>query len=165
MRRIAIIAASAALVGLGFAAEAPAATMQDVHSRSAGGCRTKACEARVHKRMAKLCHSLACKRRMGRVARVNAWRALVRPWRGWLNSTGNCESGSAGGYRLRTTGNGFWFRYQFDPPTWGSVGGHRDVNGTPVGMHGERVPAPLEQDVRAVRLRLRAGTAPWPVCG
>lgn len=155
MRRIAIIAVSAALVGI--MAPAGVQARQD--------CRTKACEARVHKRLARQCRSNSCKRRMGRVARVSAWQALVRPYRGWLDSTGNCESGSAGGYRLRTTGNGFWFRYQFTASSWHHAGGALDIRGAPVGMHGERVPAPLEQDVRAVRVRWAQGTGAWPVCG
>lgn len=129
---------------------------------AADDCQTHACAARV-------CDSHTCKARVGRKARIAAWRAFVRPYRAWLNSTGTCESGNAGGYRLRTTGNGFWFRYQFTPGTWRSAGGflirYGPHRGEPMGMHGEMVPKPLEQDVRAVRALHAQGRGAWPVCG
>lgn len=145
--------AAAALV-----AALPTTTTQAHGHHYRGGCTTHACAARA-------CASRACKARVGRAARIAAWRAYVRPYRGWLDSTGHCESDSAGGYRLRTTGNGFWFRYQFTAQTWASTGG-RVIRGIgPVGMHGEMVPAPLEQDVRAVRALHAQGRGAWPVCG
>jgi hypothetical protein len=78
--------------------------------------------------------------------------AVVAPWRSWLASVRSCESG--GNYGTNT-GNGFYGAYQFVLSTWHSVGGH----GYP------HQNSPLEQDYRAVLLRLRSGTSPWPVCG
>jgi hypothetical protein len=79
----------------------------------------------------------------------------TRPYRAWLARTRACETrGQAAPYRTNT-GNGYWGAYQFDVPTWASVGGR----GLP------SLAPPLEQDYRAVVLLQRRGTAPWPVCG
>lgn len=110
------------------------------------------------------CKTNACERRVGRKHTLRRWRRDVAPFRGWLDSTGGCESDSAGGYRLTTTGNGFWFRYQFTIGSWASVGG-RVVGGVPVGIDGERHPMALEQDERAVRVLRSQGRGAWPVCG
>lgn len=102
------------------------------------GCQSHRCDARVTRRW----HRLTRRR----------WRRVTGPWRPWLASVRACESG---GDYATNTGNGHYGAYQFDWPTWRSVGGK-------VLPH---LAEPLEQDYRAVRLRLRAGTGPWPVCG
>lgn len=94
------------------------------------------------------CHSRACETRVQHKHR----RHVIRPYRGWLAHVRRCESG--GRYRT-ATGNGYWGAYQMDLRTWASVGGH----GYP------HQAGRLEQDYRAVVLRLRRGTAPWPICG
>jgi hypothetical protein len=91
------------------------------------------------------------------VTTIKRWRERVRPHRGWLNSTGDCETR---GYSRRAsykvnTGNGFFGRYQFTLGTWRYVGG--------AGYPHENLP--LEQDVRAVKLMLAEGAGHWPVCG
>lgn len=57
------------------------------------------------------------------------------------------------------TGNGYYGAYQFDLPTWRSVGG----SGLPSDA------SPAEQDMRAQMLYDRRGLAPWPtpnrMCG
>lgn len=60
------------------------------------------------------------------------------------------EQGEAG-YRT-DTGNGFYGAYQFDLPTWRSVGG----SGNPAHA------SPAEQDARALALYESRGLAPWP---
>lgn len=94
------------------------------------------------------CHAKACFKRV----QIKHKKRVVRPWRWWLYSTRMCESG--GNYRINT-GNGFFGGYQFLPSTWWAVGGR----GMP------HLAPPLEQDYRAVLLRQRAGTSPWPNCG
>jgi hypothetical protein len=46
-------------------------------------------------------------------------------------------------------------KYQFDQPTWESLGGTGDPAKAPE----------AEQDARAAQLLAERGTAPWPVCG
>lgn len=73
-----------------------------------------------------------------------------------------CESGSHGGYSLSTTGNSYWFAFQFNTTAWTGAGG-RMRGGRPVGvwtMH----PTRLEQDFRAVVWDGRHGGDPWPNC-
>lgn len=93
------------------------------------------------------CHTRACHRRVTNQRR----RRVVRPYLPWLHRLEACESGGdpdavAGPY----TG-----LHQFDRQTWHSVGGHGEA----------RDAGELEQRYRAVLLRKRRGTAPWPVCG
>jgi len=64
----------------------------------------------------------------------------------------NCESG---GNYATNTGNGYYGAYQFDLPTWQSVGG--------TGLPSDASPA--VQDALAARLADQRGTSPWPVCG
>ncbi|AZI59089.1 hypothetical protein EH165_14015 [Nakamurella antarctica] len=59
-----------------------------------------------------------------------------------------CESG--GRYNINT-GNGYYGAYQFDLPTWRSVGGS--------GLPSEATPA--EQDLRALTLYRMRGWSPW----
>ena len=93
----------------------------------------------------------AAQRRRQRAARRE--RAFRRtPVPSQLGAIAACESG---GDYATNTGNGFYGAYQFDVPTWRSVGGS--------GLPSEASPA--EQDMRAARLYARAGAAPWPVCG
>ena len=63
-----------------------------------------------------------------------------------------CESG---GDYTKDTGNGYYGAYQFDLPTWRSVGGSGKPSDAP----------PWEQDARARALYAARGAAPWPVCG
>lgn len=63
-----------------------------------------------------------------------------------------CES--SGNY-LVNTGNGYYGAYQFDQPTWESVGG----SGRPHWAE------PVVQDARARLLFSRRGWQPWPICG
>lgn len=85
-------------------------------------------------------------------------RALVAPYRAWLERVGECEDNDnpgAGpvGYRSNT-GNGFFGKYQFTISSWGAVGGVGRPDLAP----------PLEQDYRAVRLLKLQGPQAWPVC-
>lgn len=97
------------------------------------------------------------------------WRRAAAPWRWWLDVTGRCESGAAGGYHLRTTYNGFWFRYQFTAQTWRASGGKLGlVKGglEPIGGWRHRLhPSRAEQDYRAVVTLRMQGKGAWPVCG
>jgi hypothetical protein len=153
-----VLAVAAGAVALAVPAKSNAHPLVASTATAKQRCHHHACRVRT-------CTSRACKQRVGARQRIRAWRAMVRPYRGWLDSTGGCEADSSGGYRLRTTGNGFWFRYQFTSHTWASVGGIVDRRVGPVGMHGELHPAPLEQDVRAVRALHQQGRGAWPVCG
>ena len=64
-----------------------------------------------------------------------------------------CESGG----NPHAIGGGGTYRgkYQFDRPTWASVGGTGDPAAAPV----------AEQDRRAAILYARVGRSAWPVCG
>jgi hypothetical protein len=62
-----------------------------------------------------------------------------------------CESSN--NYSINT-GNGYYGAYQFDLPTWASVGGR----GYP------HLASPAEQDHRARLLYASRGWAPWPAC-
>lgn len=79
-------------------------------------------------------------------------REVVRPHRVWLRRLRACES--TNNYRAVSSSGAYTGAYQFDDRTWRSVGGHGRA------MHAGK----LEQDYRAVRLRKRRGSAPWPVC-
>ena len=74
--------------------------------------------------------------------------------------TGACCD-AAGGCTVQTqancVGGGGTYRgkYQFDRPTWASVGGTGDPAAAPV----------AEQDRRAAILYARVGRSAWPVCG
>jgi hypothetical protein len=112
------------------------------------------------------CNTRACDHRMTRKAHaktVRRWRRATAPYQGWLASTRACESGSSGGYRLATTGNGFWFAYQHTPRSWYAAGG-RSRNGRPAGVRSLQ-PEPAEQDFRAVVTLRQQGAAAWPICG
>jgi Transglycosylase-like domain len=99
------------------------------------------------------CNTDACERRVAHRKTLRRWRRETRPWRGWLTRVAWCESTNRP-WAIDPTGTYFGL-YQFDLATWWSVGGR----GYP------HQAARLEQDHRAVVLRLRRGTAPWPVCG
>lgn len=64
-----------------------------------------------------------------------------------------CESG--GDYGAVSSDGRYGGAYQFDLPTWQSVGGSGDLAAA----------APAEQDLRADRLRSQRGSNPWPNCG
>lgn len=91
------------------------------------------------------------------------WRRVVRGYGlGLLRARMACESGSSGGYRLATTGNGYWFAHQFDTGAWTGAGG-RMRGGRPVGVW-TRQPTRVEQDYRAAVWDARHGGDPWPNC-
>lgn len=97
-----------------------------------------------------------------RVVRKRWRRRVVAYGRRLLAARRACESGSAGGYALDTTGNGYWFAYQFDAAAWAGAGG-RMAHGRPIGRWTVH-PSPLEQDYRAVRWDGIHGGDPWPNC-
>jgi hypothetical protein len=99
------------------------------------------------------CHTRRCQRRVSRRVVHRRRRRAVAPYRVWLRSTRLCESG--GDYHAIDSSGTYTGAYQFDDRTWHGVGGKRRA------MHAGK----LEQDYRAVKLRKRRGTAPWPVCG
>lgn len=91
------------------------------------------------------------------------WRRTVNAYgAGLLRARMNCESGSNGGYRLDTTGNGYWFAHQFNVAAWVGAGG-RFRGGRPVGVW-TRHPGALEQDYRAAVWDGIHGGDPWPNC-
>ena len=109
------------------------------------GCNTEACERRV---LIRLTH--------------DKWRAAVNAYgTATLRARERCEAGGHGGWRLVTTGNGFYFGHQFVPSSWAAVGGRLRA-GVPVGRWA-RHPSRLEQDYRAVRLDAIQAD-PWPNC-
>lgn len=109
-------------------------------------CHTKRCEVRVNVRMAH-----------------ERWRDTVRRYgRGLLAARMWCESGHDGGYRLTTTGNGYWFAHQFNVGAWTGAGG-RVRFGHPVGVWSIK-PTRLEQDYRAARWDALSAGDPWPNC-
>jgi hypothetical protein len=64
-----------------------------------------------------------------------------------------CES--RGNYSIVSPSGRYRGAYQFDIPTWRSVGG----TGDPAAA------SPAEQDYRALLLLRARGTRPWPNCG
>ncbi len=64
-----------------------------------------------------------------------------------------CES--SGNYAAVNATGRYRGAYQFDVPTWESVGGAGDPAAA----------APEEQDLRAARLYRERGSSPWPFCG
>lgn len=72
---------------------------------------------------------------------------------GTLRSIAQCESG--GNPAAVGGGGAYRGKYQFDEPTWASVGGSGDPAAAPE----------AEQDRRAAALYSRRGASSWPVCG
>lgn len=72
---------------------------------------------------------------------------------GTLSAIAQCESG--GNPRAVDPSGTYRGKYQFDLPTWQSVGGSGDPAAAPE----------AEQDRRAAILYARSGAATWPVCG
>lgn len=111
----------------------------------------------------KHCHTKACPKRVQVKTAHAKWRATVRRYGiRTLRARMRCESGDHGGYRLGTTGNGFWFAHQFEPRAWTGAGG-RMRHGRPAGVWTMQ-PSRLEQDYRAVMWARRHGGDPWPNC-
>lgn len=109
------------------------------------------------------CHTRRCRTRVARKSVRRKWRAAVRRYGpGLLRARMNCESGNHGGYRLATTGNGYWFAHQFDTGAWVGAGG-RLRRGRPVGAWSWH-PSKTEQDYRAARWDAIHGGDPWPNC-
>lgn len=129
------------------------------------GCHSHACDKRVtkrhkiHKRY-RFCNTWACVKRVDkkRAARMERhMRRTIAPYRGWLDSTGDCETrgySRSASYGVNT-GNGFYGRYQFDLSSWQAAGGVGYPHNAPA----------LEQDYRAVVWLKKAGRGAWPVCG
>lgn len=65
----------------------------------------------------------------------------------------HCEA--TGNYEVTNFSGKYRGAYQFDVPTWESVGG----TGDPAAA------SPEEQDLRAALLHQQRGSAPWPFCG
>jgi len=129
-----------ALLGVGAAVLAAAPAQADT------GCNTRSCEVRVPMHAAH-----------------EKWRPVVARYGiGLLRARMRCESGNHGGYRLTTTGNGYWFSMQFNVAAWAGAGG-RVRHGRPAGVWTMQ-PSRLEQDVRAVYWDRRHGGDPWPNC-
>ena len=113
------------------------------HAGHVRKCFTYRCDRRMTRKM---------ERRRIRAYRSRMWR-VVAPYQGWLRSLAWCESTNRP-WAVDPSGTYFGL-YQFDLQTWRSVGGS--------GMPNQA--SRLEQGYRAVLLRQRRGTAPWPVCG
>jgi hypothetical protein len=103
------------------------------------GCNTQACERRVDRKE----HGKTLRR----------WRRVARPYHRWLAKVRWCESRND--YGAVDPSGTYFGAYQFDVPTWYSVGGY----GMP------HVAEHANQDYRAVLLLVRRGTGPWPICG
>lgn len=141
MRRFLAALAATLTCGSGFGASSEAGKQEQ-------GCTTKRCELRVTKRLVR-----------------EHWRAAVQRYGvGLLRVRMACESGGHGGYRLATTGNGYWFAHQFNVGAWTGAGGRysREL-GRPVGVWSVQ-PGRLEQDYRAARWAGIHGGDPWPNC-
>ena len=69
-----------------------------------------------------------------------------------LKKIAMCESG--GNPRAISPSGRYRGKYQFDRPTWRSIGGHGDPAKA----------SEYEQDKRALKLYRQRGTAPWPNC-
>lgn len=107
--------------------------------------------------------SKSCQLRVNIKAAHAKWRPVVAAYGiERLRARMRCESGGHGGYKLSTTGNGFWFAHQFEPRAWTGAGG-RIRGGRPVGVWTTQ-PSRLEQDYRAVIWEERHGGDPWPSC-
>jgi hypothetical protein len=122
-----------------------AAIAAPAHAGARGTCHTRSCYRRA-------CSSQACEARVARKQRARHWRAVVAPYRAWLERTARCESG--GRWHINT-GNGFYGGLQFTLSSWQAVGGR----GYP------HQATKLEQEYRAVRLLHVQGRGAWPVCG
>lgn len=103
------------------------------------------------------CNSPSCDRRIDRKWAIRHPKAhassIVAPYRAWLHKLAMCES-TDNTHAISPNGK-YRGLYQFDFQTWASVGGFGDP------AQASRA----EQDLRAVLLFKRRGTAPWPVCG
>ena len=137
MKKIATAVLTALALGL---------TAGAAEAKHVPGCNTNACDERV---IIKQVHS--------------DWRAEVARYdQGTIRARAFCESGGHGLYKLRTTGNGFWFAFQFNIAAWvGSGGRFRD--GEPVGWKSKQ-PTALEQKVRMIRWERIHGGDAWPNC-
>lgn len=122
-----------------------------------------------HREAATMRHHLKCAADPDQLATMRDYRERVEdrpdnrymakitpPGPGILAAIRACESGTSGGYQA-IGGPGGIYRgaYQFDGPTWRSVGGKGDPADA----------LPREQDYRAALLYRREGASPWPVCG
>jgi hypothetical protein len=86
------------------------------------------------------------------VSAADSRRAVVRPYRAWLERVAYCESG--GRWHI-ATGNGYFGGLQFALGSWRAVGGR----GMP------HLNSKLEQMYRGVLLLRTQGRGAWPVCG
>lgn len=130
-------ARAAALVAV--AASTPA-TAAEKHRLHIPGCLTHACDNRV---------GAIWSRRHPKVRAAS----IIAPYRAWLNRVAMCES--TNNTRAVSPNGIYRGLFQFDLPTWRSVGG----TGDPIDA------SRSEQELRAVLLLRRRGSSPWPVCG
>lgn len=160
MRRIAIIAATAALVGLG-SVPAHAGVRADVRHSAKVTYRAAAKRFGVQavgRDIAR--HGVRTKRgeRPATVRELRRWRetlvSMLHP------APAPVVTAAAASVSTVTTAAspspaGYCGAYQFDQQTWNSVGGQ----GSPCAA------SPAEQDRRAEILLQQRGTEPWPHCG
>jgi transglycosylase-like protein len=140
---IAAVSSVAALIpAVAFAASATSAT-----NRPDGGS-DRALALRASQQKAKLRKQRAAAKRRARARKQS--RSTASPT---LQRIAACESGG----NPHAIGGGGTYRgkYQFDRPTWTSVGGTGDPAAASV----------AEQDRRAAILYARVGRSAWPVCG
>lgn len=153
MRRAALAVLVGALVGVVLAAAADAGTSTDPPTMTA--LRHQLARERVQ--VDRLTDRLRRELRRTR-ARVDRLRRAVRAGgiaaaNAHLAAIAACESGGRPG--AISPGGTYRGKYQFDLPTWRSVGGTGDPAAAPE----------IEQDWRAWLLYQRRGAQPWPVCG
>jgi hypothetical protein len=116
------------------------------------GCHTITCERRVRIRQQRVTYHCIYHRDCVIAVHRRQWRAIVEPYREWMEKTAQCESG---GNWSTNTGNGFYGGIQFTIESWNAVGG----DGLPSDA------SKLEQMYRGVRLMRIQGKGAWPVCG
>lgn len=136
MRRFTIIAATAAVMAMGFVPGAAA---------SGGGCQTKACESRVAARaFAKVhggCRSVRCVDRVRRKRWVRWQVALPASTKAMLARLRGCETRGIPYPRNYFYNGHHDGAYQYDEPTWHEAGGWGYAYQA----------SPAEQDVRTAR--------------
>lgn len=163
MFRVTPVVAIAATLSLTGAPAAADTCSRDCQRAARAAARVQRAAERVQRAEQQFRHARAIQRAQHR-SQIARWRAQARPYAGFLARLVACESASSGGYRLTTTGNGFYFAFQFTARTWAAVAGGRTLGGIPVGYRGEQVPTRAEQDARAVRVLWAQGAGAWPVC-
>jgi hypothetical protein len=127
-------------LGASIVAAAVPATTDAHHTGHVPGCASSACDKRIG-------HKWAIRHPRAHAA------SIIAPYRAWLNRVAQCESSN--NTRAVSPNGRYRGLFQFDLPTWRSVGGTGDPIDATRG----------EQELRAVLLLRRRGTSPWPRCG